>query len=67
MWKYGEDLETQGRYVLKALNSARKELTDRGKIAEELQDALTKLQEESLPSDASDQLKEFLETAPKVE
>jgi hypothetical protein len=42
VWQYGEDLENQRRYVLKAFNSARKELTDQGKITEQLKEGFKK-------------------------
>jgi hypothetical protein len=46
VWQYWEDLENQRRYELKALNSARKELTDKGKITDELKEGLKEIQED---------------------
>ena len=65
--QYGEDPVNQRRYVLNVLNSAKKELTEKGRITEELKDGLRRLQEDSPPSDAQHQLKEFMDTVPLVE
>ena len=35
-WQHGEEIETRRRQALSTLNSARKELADRGKVTEEL-------------------------------
>ena len=53
--------------MLKALNSARRELTENGRITEELKNGFRMLQEDPPPSDALGQLQEFMDTVPMVE
>ena len=67
VWDYREELEKQRRHVLKVLQAARKELTDQGRVTEELKEALKGLQEGKEPSPELDQLKEFEESIPIVE
>ena len=52
--------------MLKAIISARKELTGKGKITDELKEGFKRIQEDSQPSDALDQLKEFMETLQRL-
>lgn len=51
-WQYGEDLDNQRRYVLKALTLARTEFTHQGKVSDYLKASLKKIGEEFPPSDA---------------
>ena len=67
VWDYGKELEKLPKHVLKVLHAARKELTDQGRVTEELKEALKGFQERIEPSPELDQLKELVETIPFVE
>ena len=54
VWQYREDLENQRRHALKVLTSAREELTNYGKLIEELKTGLQKIRTEFPMSDPRD-------------
>ena len=66
-WQLGEGLETQRRHALKILVAARKELSDYGKVAEELKRGLQSINDEYPENDATKQIEEFFETIPIIE
>ena len=66
-WQRDEEVETQRRHALKILTAARKELSDYGKVAEELKVGLQRLKEEYQKTDSTKQIEELLETIPIIE
>ena len=66
-WQHGEEVETRRRQTLSMLNSARRELADRGKVTEELKKGLQFMQEAYEDTDATRQIKDFLEKLPVIE
>ena len=60
VWQEGENYEMQRRYVWKALQLARRELTEHAKASEDLRPALETVEEDCPTSDAKMEILEFL-------
>ena len=66
-WGVGERVEAKRRNLLKALVNARKELSENGKVTEELKAWLQALTEEAPDSETKEEAVNFLEMLPDIE
>jgi hypothetical protein len=66
-WKIGEAEETRRRELAKVLNNARKELSELGKVTEELKRGLKDVLERADESETKEEAKDFIEDLPSIE
>ena len=66
-WKLGEDMENQRRGLLRALNLARKELSEKGKVTDEMKIYLQATIEGVGDSETKEEAIDFLEILPNIE
>ena len=66
-WDIGEEFETKKRQLSKTLTRARKELTERLQLTEELRKGLAILTEEALDTETKEEAIEFLVNLPNIE
>jgi hypothetical protein len=66
-WKIGEEFEDKRRKAMKTLTAARKELSNYGRVTEELKGLLHRMKEECPESETKAQIEEFLVTTPLIE